>query len=47
VSRASEDADHMRKDDDLNALRQRDEFKKLLAELQPAPELVPPSREVK
>ncbi len=51
VSEGWKNAEHMKKDDDLNALRQRDDFRKLLAELEnkapaPPPELVPPPKEV-
>jgi serine/threonine protein kinase/tetratricopeptide (TPR) repeat protein len=34
VARGYKDAEHMKKDDDLETLRQRDDFKKLLAELE-------------
>jgi len=34
VARGYKDAEHLKKDDDLKALRQRDDFKKLVAELE-------------
>jgi serine/threonine protein kinase/tetratricopeptide (TPR) repeat protein len=34
VAKGFKDAEHMKKDDDLKALRERDDFKKLLAELE-------------
>jgi tetratricopeptide (TPR) repeat protein len=37
VAKGYKDAEHMKQDDDLNALRQRDDFKKLLAELEKRP----------
>ena len=36
VSKGFDDAEHMKQDDDLKALRGRDDFKKLLAELEAA-----------
>jgi hypothetical protein len=36
VAAGYKDADHMKKDKDLDALRDREEFKKLLAELEMA-----------
>jgi hypothetical protein len=34
VAKGYNDAEHMKKDDDLKSLRERDDFKKLLAELE-------------
>jgi hypothetical protein len=36
VAKGFKDADHMKKDDDLKALRERDDFKKLVMELEAA-----------
>jgi serine/threonine protein kinase/Flp pilus assembly protein TadD len=45
VAKGYKDADHMKKDDDLKALRERDDFKKLVEELEKkaaaTPEVVP------
>jgi len=45
VQAGYKDAAHMKKDTDLDALRERDDFKKLFAELEKSPELAPVPRE--